>query len=175
MAPDTRELLSTPRFRVIEQLRTLADGSMHSRATVVHPGAVTILPMVTGDVVCLIKNYRISVDEALIELPAGTLEPPEAPELCAVRELIEETGYRAETIRPLHQFYMSPGILTERIYLFLATGLTAGPTALEAGEEIERLEVSWDEALAMVDDGRIHDAKTLIGLLFYDRLRRAAR
>ncbi len=173
MAPDSRELLSTSRFQVIEQQRTLADGSLHKRQTVVHPGAVTILPMVEDDVVCLIKNYRISVDETLIELPAGTLEPPEAPELCASRELIEETGYRAETIQKIHQFYMSPGILNERMVVFLATGLTLGDSALEAGEEIERLEVTWDEAMAMVDDGRIHDAKTLVGLLFYDRLRKS--
>ena len=88
--------------------------------------------------------------ETLIELPAGTLEPGEDPAETARRELIEETGYRAESVLLLSEFFMSPGILNERMRLFLATGLTAGDTAREPGENIQNLVVSWEEALAMV-------------------------
>ena len=144
----------------------------HIRETVQHPGAVAILPLLDDGRVCLIRNFRTAVGQTLIELPAGTLEPPEAPEATARRELEEETGYRAETIEPLCQFFMSPGILNERMYVYLATGLTPGPTRLEEGEQIETWLVPWAEALAMADDGRIQDAKTLTALFWYDRRRK---
>ncbi|HZZ72703.1 MAG TPA: NUDIX hydrolase [Pirellulales bacterium] len=173
--PDEELLLRARRFQVVRRYETLPDGSRHPRETVQHPGAVVILPLVAEDRVCLIHNYRIAVKQKLIELPAGTLEPGEDPAVTAARELSEETGFRAERIRLLHEFYMSPGILNERMRLFLATGLTAGETAREAGEQIDNWIVSWSDALAMVDDGRIQDAKTIAGLLFYDRLRQAGR
>jgi len=172
MPIEGEELLSTRRFRVIRQMQRTADGRLHARETVQHPGAVAVLPILDGNRVCLIQNYRIAVDRTLIELPAGTLEPGDEPSNRARLELAEETGYRADEIRLLTEFCMSPGILNERTYLYLATGLTAGEQALEPGEEIQRLVVPLTEALAMVDDGRIEDAKTLIGLMFYERLLR---
>jgi ADP-ribose pyrophosphatase len=120
----------------------------------------------------LIRNYRIAVDEELLELPAGTIDPGEDPLETARRELAEETGYRAENFRRLTEFWVSPGILSERMHLFLATGLQPGAAALEKGEQIQTLVVAWDEALAMIDQQKIRDAKTLAGLLYYDRLRR---
>ena len=171
MSDQPQELLATRRFRVIRHRQQGPDGREHIKDTVQHPGAVAILPLVSDDQVCLIRNYRIAVDKTLIELPAGTLEPGEDPAVTAYRELIEETGYRAENIEKLREFTMSPGILNERMYLFLARGLTAGPTALEAGEEIQSLVVSWDEAMRMVYDGTIEDAKTLVGLMYYDHIR----
>ena len=164
-------LLVTRRFQVVRHRQQGADGRQHTKETVQHPGAVAILPMVDQDHVCLIRNYRVAVGRALIELPAGTLEPGEPPEITAGRELIEETGYRAAHIEKLLEFNMSPGILNERMYLYLATDLTPGTTALEAGEEIETLVTPWDEALRMAFDGTIEDAKTLVGLMYYDRLR----
>lgn len=169
---DQEILLETPRFTVVRQRFTLADGQAHVRETVQHPGAVVILPLLDDGRVCLIRNYRTAVGQTLIELPAGTLEPPEAPEATARRELEEETGYRVETIEPLCQFFMSPGIFNERMHVYLATGLKPGPTRLEAGEQIEPWLVEWDEALAMADDGRIQDAKTLTSLFWYDRRRK---
>jgi ADP-ribose pyrophosphatase len=124
--------------------------------------------------ICLIRNYRVSVDAELIELPAGTLEPGEDPSVAVRRELAEETGYRAACIEPLRTFYPSPGILDEKMVLFLATGLTPGAPRREPGEQIENLIVSWERALEMVDSGSIQDAKTIIGLLLYDRMRSAA-
>lgn len=171
MSEHPEELLATRRFRVVRHRQTGPDGRELVRDTVQHPGAVAILPLLAGDQVCLIRNYRIAVGKTLIELPAGTLEPDEDPAVTAYRELIEETGYRADSIEKLREFTMSPGILNERMYLFLAQGLTAGATALEAGEQIDSLVVSWSDAMRMVYDGTIEDAKTLVGLMYYDHLR----
>jgi ADP-ribose pyrophosphatase len=175
MTRSTEELLVTPRFKVIRQFESARDGSIHSRDTVQHPGAVAILPLLDDGRVCLIRNFRIAVGKTLIELPAGTLEAGEQPEDTAARELAEETGYLASGIEPLREFTMSPGILNERMHLFVARGLRPGPTAREPGETIQNIEVSWAEAMRMVDSGEIEDAKTLVGLLFYDRLRMAAK
>ena len=110
--------------------------------------------------------------ERLVELPAGTLEPPEEPLATALRELAEETGYRAARIEHLATLCMSPGILDERMYVYAASGLTAGEMALEPGEDIRVLRLTWQEALEMVRDGRIHDAKSVAALLYYDTFRR---
>ncbi len=171
MADHTEELLVTRRFRVVRHVQTGPDGAEHVKETIQHPGAVAILPLLDGDRVCLIRNYRIAVGKTLIELPAGTLEPDEDPAATAGRELIEETGYRADRLEKLCEFSMSPGILNERMHLYAAYGLTAGPTAREPGETIENLVVAWDEAMRMVFDGSIEDAKTLVGLLYYHQLR----
>ena len=130
-----------------------------------------ILPLVEGDQVCLIRNYRIAVQKTLIELPAGTIEPNEPPAQTAVRELREETGFTASHWRELPPFYMSPGILNEQMHLFVAEELTPGAPAREAGEQIENLLVPWDEALAMAERGEIEDAKSLVGILLWNQVR----
>lgn len=164
-------LLKTRRFDVVRLSYQSADGQTHQREVARHPGAVTILPLLDDGRVCLIRNYRVAVGQTLIELPAGTLEPGEEPLATAHRELEEETGYRAASVEKLNEFFMSPGILSERMLLFLATGLTAGPSRLEAGEQIENLIVSWTDAIRLVERGEIQDAKTLVALLWYDRFR----
>jgi len=171
MAQD--ELLYTGnRFRVVRRRQILRDGREHFRDVVLHPGAVAILPLLDDGRVVLIHNFRLTAGKTLLELPAGTLEPGEDPEHCARRELLEETGYRADHFERLAAFYPSPGVLDERMYLFLATGLHEGPMALEPGEEIALAPAAWDDALAMARDGRIEDAKTLAGLLYYHAFRR---
>ena len=167
--PDSEVLLVASRFQVVREFQLTSEG-VRPREIVRHPGAVVVLPLLDDGRVCLICNYRISVKQTLIELPAGTLEPGEEPIQNAERELMEETGYRAAQLRQLHAFYLSPGILDERMHLFLATGLTAGETAREAGEEIDNLVVPWEEAVQMAVDGRIQDAKSIVGLLLVDRL-----
>lgn len=164
-------LLTAHRFQVRRVTRLLPDGTSQSKEVVRHPGSVVIVPCVDSDCVCLIRNYRLSVDQTLIELPAGTLEPNEPPGECARRELIEETGFRAAEMRELTAFFAAPGILDEKMHLFLATQLTEGDPHREADERIENLIVPWPEALRMIRDGRIHDAKTIIGLFFgwYER------
>ena len=171
MTEESTQLLQTDRFRVEQVTRKLDDGTLHHRQIVRHPGAVTILPMVDDEHVCLIQNYRVSVEETLIELPAGTREPNEPPEMTARRELIEETGYEAATLTPLHQFYLSPGILDERMHLFQATDLQWVGANREAGEEIENLVVPFAEAIDMIHDGQIQDSKTIVGILFYHHFR----
>jgi ADP-ribose pyrophosphatase len=113
----------------------------------------------------------VAVEQTLIELPAGTLEPGEDTAETARRELAEETGYRAGHIEHLLTFCMSPGILDEQMHLYLATELQPGPMALEAGEDIQPLLCTWDESLEMMRRGDIHDAKTLVGLMHYRMFR----
>ena len=162
-----QHLLATRRFDVVR----ISPLGLPQREVIRHPGAVTILPVLEKERICLIRSYRASVDQTLIELPAGTLEPNESPEATAARELQEETGFTARRLSPLKEFFLSPGILDERMHLFLATDLTKGSPDHQPDERIENLIVQLDEALAMVDDGRIHDAKTIIGLLCYARSR----
>jgi ADP-ribose pyrophosphatase len=169
---DRRVLLKTPRFDVVEVDQKTAEGGLRPRQVVLHPGAVLVIPIVEGDRVCLIRNERVAVGKTLIELPAGTIEPPDPPSETAVRELQEETGYTARSWRELPGFFMSPGILSERMHVFVAQELTEGAPARESGENIDNLVVPWDQALRMVDRGEIEDAKTICGLLMWDRIRR---
>jgi ADP-ribose pyrophosphatase len=160
-------LYQAQRFRVERVVQTSPDGTRHLRDVVRHPGAVVILPLLEDGRICFVRNYRVAVDQTLIELPAGTLEPDEDPAETARRELAEETGYRAGHIEHLLTFCMSPGILDERMYLFLARDLTPGAMALEPGEDLEPMLCTWEESLAMSQRGDIRDAKTLVGLLYY--------
>lgn len=164
---DSNILLQARRFRVERAVQVTPDGVEHVREIVRHPGAVVILPLLDDGRLVFERIYRVAVGQTLIELPAGTLEPGEDPAETARRELAEETGYRAGRIRHLLTFCMSPGILDEQMHLFVAESLEAGPTALEPGEDIRPLLCTWNEALEMVRRGEIHDAKTLVGLMYY--------
>lgn len=172
MKSEPRLLLQASRFKVVEHAQTLPDGQTLARQVVVHPGAVTILPLLEGDRVCLIRNFRVAVGKTLIELPAGTIDHPEPPAETAIRELQEETGFTAARWRELPPFYMSPGILNERMDLFVAEGLTFGETAREAGEDIDNLIVPWAKAVDMARRGEIEDAKSLVGILQWELMRR---
>ena len=172
MSTEPKTVLVTAKFSVVEHRLTTENASEPVVQHIVeHPGAVAIIPLLDNDRVCLIRNDRIAVGKSLVELPAGTLEPAELPQRTAERELQEETGYRATHWHELNGFFMSPGILNERMHLFVARELTAGPPAREAGEAIDNLIVSWDEAMAMALRGEIEDAKSLAGILLWDRLR----
>jgi ADP-ribose pyrophosphatase len=171
MASEPEVLLTTRRFRVVRRIENGSDGKSHVREIVEHPGAVTILPLLDDGRVCLIRNHRVAVGKTLVELPAGTLEPGEDPLETARRELREETGYRAKSFEKLTEFFMSPGIMSERMHLFVARDLVAGDAQREAGEKIENLVVSLEEAMRMALEGTIEDAKSLVGLLYYDRRR----
>jgi ADP-ribose pyrophosphatase len=150
----------------------LRDGTTVEREVVVHRGAVALVAMVDESHVCLLRNRRFAVGKTLLEVPAGTIDPGEAPADTAARELTEETGYRARRIRHIRDWYVSPGVMTERMYLFLCEDLEPGPAEHQLGEELETLVVPWTEALAMVGDGRIEDAKTMLALTICDGLRR---
>lgn len=165
--PEKQLLLSASRFTVELVTQQLDDGSTMSREVIKHPGAVVIVPLLDDGRICLIRNYRISIDQELLELPAGTLEPPEPPIETARRELIEETGYRCQQLEPLCEFYMSPGILDEHMYCYLATGLTLGDPARERGEQISNYPVTIAELANLLRTGQIIDSKSLSALLYY--------
>jgi ADP-ribose pyrophosphatase len=168
----TRQLVHTGKIiKVYVETTTAPDGSIIRRDIVQHPGAVAILPLVDDEHVCLLRQRRANVGGMLLEIPAGTLEPDEAPELAAVRELAEETGYRAGKWRKLCEFYPSPGVLSEITRLFVASELTPGQMQPEKDEDLAPEVVSWNQALEWALDGTIRDAKTLMAVLFWERLR----
>jgi ADP-ribose pyrophosphatase len=169
MSNTQRTLLETRRFTVVEETHRRKDGQSASLQYVKHPGSVAILPVLDDGQICLIHSRRLTVNQTLIEVPAGTREPGEEPVKTAHRELAEETGYRAAAMEELATFYPSPGIMDEQMSLFLATGLTAGEHAREPNEEIENYIVALAEALGMIDSGEITDGKTIIALLMYAR------
>ncbi len=149
-------------------------GRKVDREICAHNGAVVILPMLDINTVLLIRNYRYTVGHYLIELPAGTLEKGEDPINCAGRELQEETGYLAGRLASLGSFYASPGILTEKMYIYAAHDLEPTRQQLEPGEEIELQPTPWADAIAMVRDGEIQDSKTISTLLRYELFHRSS-
>ncbi len=170
--PERRVIYRGQKIDLALQPVRLLDGTTRDKEVVIHRGAVALLPMVDADHVCLLKNERYSVGQTLIEIPAGTIDPGETPDSTAPRELAEETGYRAGRITRIAEWWVSPGVFTERMYLYLCQDLTPGPTDHQPDEHLEPMVVPWDEAVAMTYDGRIEDAKTIVALLLYDRLRR---
>ncbi len=168
--PVEKQVLFSGR-KVRLELHTMEDddGKRRISEVVVHPGAVVILPFLKPDQILLIRNHRHAVGENLLELPAGTLEKSEEPINCAGRELLEETGFLAGRLKPLGNFFTSPGVLSEKMYVFAAYDLEMRVTNLDDGEEIETQPVSFDEAIGMIQQGQIHDGKTIATLLMYDK------
>ena len=160
------------KIQVAIETTTHPDGHTFKRDVVLHPGAVAILPLIDPEHVCLLRNHRPIVGETLVEVPAGTLETGEAPGAAAVRELAEETGYQGRQWKKLAEFFPSPGVLSERTHLYLARDLVAGRMQLERDEDLRPEIVRWQDALAWAIDGTIHDAKTLVAILLWDRVRR---
>lgn len=158
------------KIQLVQDTSIAADGQPVVRDIVLHPGAVAILPLPDRGHICLLRNRRVTVGETLIEIPAGTLEPGENPDHAAVRELAEETGYVAGSWRKLREFYPSPGVLSERMYLYVAENLTPGSMRPERDEELEPFVVSWSEALTWAMDGTIQDAKSLVAILLWERM-----
>ena len=169
--PGRRVIYRGRKIDLALQTGRLADGSTAEREVVVHRGAVALLPMLDGDRLCLVKNDRYAVGKTLLEVPAGTLDAGETPDETAARELREETGYLAGSITRIGEWWVSPGVVTERMFLYVCRDLTPGPTDLQADESLEPVIVSWDDALAMVGDGRIDDAKSMLAILIGARYR----
>ncbi len=143
----------------------LADGKTVKRELVRHPGAVAIVPLDADHQVLLVQQFRFAAGRSLLEIPAGTLEPGEAPDLCAERELREEIGYRPGRLEPLGGIYAAPGYTTEFIHLYVARDLTPDPLAMDADEDIHTVRLSLVAALEKIESGEIIDGKSVAGLL----------
>ena len=154
----------------IDEVR-FPDGSKGELEMIRHPGASAIVPFLgdpAGDdpQILLIRQYRYASEGFLYEIPAGRLEPREAPLDCARRELAEETGCTAERLEHVFTMYTTPGFTDEKIHLFLAAGLTRGASRLEHDEFVEVMTMPLSKALEMIHSGDIMDAKTALGLLY---------
>ena len=164
--------------RVIRLVREVLEvgGRRIARETILHPGAVVVVPILDRNRILFVRQYRRAVRRELLELPAGTLESGEPRSACARRELIEETGWRAGRLRRLGRFYAAPGFLSEEMTVFLATNLTRATANPEPDEVIRPAVLTMAQAFAKIRSGAIRDAKTIIGLYwaqpFVERRRR---
>jgi NTP pyrophosphohydrolases including oxidative damage repair enzymes len=143
----------------------LPDGSTTRREIVRHSGAVAILPLDSDGRIVLVRQYRYAAGRTLLEIPAGTLEIGESPDVCAVRELQEEIGYRPGRLQKIGGIFVAPGYTTEYIHLYLATDLV--PSRLDADDDefFEVLHLPLSEVLARIKRGEIADAKTISAIL----------
>jgi len=136
----------------------------YKREIVVHKGSAVVIPVFEDETVALVRQYRHAAGKHLLEICAGTLDAGEDPELGARRELEEEIGVRAGKMEKLCEFWVSPGFLTERMHLYVASDLTATKQDLEDDELLTVERFSLDRLGDMVIDGEIEDAKTIIGI-----------
>jgi ADP-ribose pyrophosphatase len=165
-----RQVIFTGRQVRLEVQHLVDDENQRiTREVCVHPAAAVVLPFLDDRTIIMVRNRRYALGQVLLELPAGSLQKGESPMNAAGRELLEETGYLARRMRPIVNFYSSPGILTERMYAFAAYDLMKQHQALEPGEELEPVSVSLQDAMELVRDGQITDAKTILTLLFHER------
>jgi ADP-ribose pyrophosphatase len=170
---ESRDVFDGRLIRVRVDRVRFEDGSEHVREVVEHPGAVAIVPVLPNGDLVLVSQYRHAVGRALLELPAGTRERGEDPLRTAMRELREETGYRAGSMTELVRFYASPGWANEELIVFLARDIAAGAADTEADEDLEVKIVNPAEATQLIERGEISDAKSIIGLLAWLGIRLA--
>lgn len=137
----------------------------YEREIVVHKGSAVIVPVFEDKTVVLVRQYRHAAGENLLEIPAGRLEMAETPQTGAARELEEEIGFTAAKLEKLAEFYVSPGFLTEKMYMFLATELNQTAQNLDEHENIEIERMTFPQAFDLIRSGGIEDAKTIVGLL----------
>lgn len=162
-----REIFRGRVLRLVHRDVELPNGRRAAIHVVEHPGAVAILPVFADGDVLLIRQFRPSVGRELYEIPAGTLEPGESPLATARREIAEETGYRARRWRKLAAFYTAPGFCTELMHLYVARGLSPARAQGDADEIIRTARMPLSRALDLARRGRVRDAKSLVGLLWY--------
>ena len=164
-----KTLDSTPIFqgRIIKvrvDRVSLPDGRESTREVVEHAPAVAIVAMDEHNELILVSQYRKPAEQLMLEIPAGIMEAGESPLEAAKRELAEETGYRGSRWKKISSFYTSPGFSDEKIHLFFASQLTSGQTQFDEDEFIELQRVSLPQALEWITEGKIVDAKTIIGI-----------
>jgi ADP-ribose pyrophosphatase len=166
----SREVYQCSLFRVTEDEAKDAKTGFHIKRSVVrHAGSAVMMAVDEKKRILLVRQYRLPAEKYLWELPAGRLDPGEKPLQAAKRELAEETGYRARTWTKLASFWVSPGYVQERMTIFLATNLTAGEATPMEDERIESRWFTRPELGRLIRDGKIEDAKTMIGFMMWDR------
>ena len=151
-------------IKVFEKKTLLPNSEIINLEIVKHPGAVLIIPFLSKDKIVLLKQFRPVIEAYIYELPAGTLEQNELASVCAKRELIEETGYRAKKIKKIGKIYPCPGYSTEKISIFTAHDLSVCPQQLEKDEIIQTKIYSKAEIVKLFKQGKIFDAKTICAL-----------
>jgi ADP-ribose pyrophosphatase len=167
-------------FNVFNDTLVEPNGHKHSRDVIRHNGSVVMLAVdestnpADPDII-LERQYRHAAGQFLLELPAGTREPNEAPLAAAKRELIEETGYRARRWTMLQRYFASPGFLAEWMQIYLARDLRSGVATPELDEQIEIVHMPLSRVMQLIAEGKIHDGKTIIGLSLYAAARREGR
>ncbi len=153
----------------IDQVK-LPNGETSTREIVKHPGAVSVMALTEENKLVLVRQFRKPLEKAILEIPAGKLEPGEEPKECAFRELEEETGYRAAEMEHLFSFYTSPGFADEYLHLYQAKGLSSGKRKLDQDEFVELVELTLDECMKRVASGEICDAKTVAAVLIWQNM-----
>lgn len=143
----------------------MADGRQARREVAEHADVVAVVALDRAGRVLLVRQYRLPAAQVLLEVPAGGVDPGESPEEAAQRELQEETGHRARSLKRLGAFYVSPGYCTEFVHVFLARRLVKSAVPPDADEQIEVVRIPLREALRLVESGEIRDGKSIIGLL----------
>ncbi|MGC2237304.1 MAG: NUDIX hydrolase [Pyrinomonadaceae bacterium] len=160
----TKEIYKGKIFDVYEA--EIRDGDVeYKREIVLHKGSAVIVPVFADKTVALVRQYRHAAGEYLLEIPAGTLNKDESPEIGARRELEEEIGVTTEKIEKLTEFYVSPGFLTEKMHVYMASDLTETQQNLEEDEILVVEKLSFPEAFEKIKNGEIQDAKTIVGLI----------
>ena len=159
--PSGEVVYREPRFELRRCEIPRSDDVSEYRAVVIHPGSVVILAIDERERVILIRNKRWQIGERILELPAGTRDRPEPALDCARRELEEETGYRAKTLRPFHEFYALPGLTTEVMHAFIASDLEWVGQALEPDEDIEVVLLDRVDIRRALLAGEVIDGKTI--------------
>jgi ADP-ribose pyrophosphatase len=165
----SQELLRTPIFTVSQDIAIDPEGFEIKRAIIQHTGSAVVMPVDDQGHILLVRQYRLPAAAYLWEIPAGRMDEGESPLQAAKRELREETGYTARQWKKLFSLYMSPGFLAEKMNIFVATALKAGPTEFM---EDERIETKWfapAEVDAMIQTGKIIDGKTIAAFLAWQR------
>ena len=148
----------------------LPNGNISSREWVDHPGAVCVLPVLPSQEICLIRQYRYGPGQEFIEIPAGKLDKGELPADCANRELAEEIGYTANKLTLLTQIHPAIGFANENMSLYLATDLVQTNINRDSDEFLELMPTSLEHALDLVWSNKITDVKTIIGILWYQKI-----
>jgi ADP-ribose pyrophosphatase len=155
---------------VRKDIVNLPDGNTSTREWINHPGAACIIPVLSDGRLALIKQYRYPVKSIMIELPAGKLDPGEDPEECAVRELEEEIGYSAGKLTFVSKIHPAIGFANEEMWIFLAENLIKSQKNTDHDEFVELIPTSIKDSVKMVWNGTITDVKTIIGILWAERL-----